>query len=300
MQVDVIVMAEKTIQSIMDWQLRPDHKDELRAVYVDGSGQPPIKAWDDLALRIYSRALEGKHAPSDIFLYLRDGLHRTIPDYGTLRDIVADARNHVVGGKLYVVWDKLNVNAFVDNFREDSSQIQRANAVLLAECFCALLQGGVTDIVEIERQEWAQVEGSFDKKKIMLRGYAVASERRQQELAEVVSEGGWGYVLRNEAWLLESLLKELTRESGFPCSGPNHLVVFDAVPSRSSGGPKGLLEKFRRINPDQRGIVAATLEGYSRELSLQCNNAIPLVRLVKFNGIFEVMYALLQLNRLNK
>jgi hypothetical protein len=257
----------------------------------------PKKAWNDLATRTHNRALSGKRTPLEIFLYLRDGLQNSIPDYGILEDIVAEAREHLVGGKLYVVWDRLTENAFVDNFSEELDQIQQANQILLAKCFCALLQGGVTDVIEIAPREWAKGEGSFEKKKTMLRGYAVASERRHQELVAVAGGDGWGYVLRNEAWLLENLLTELIRESGRPSSCANHIVIFDAAISYEFGGPKPLLDKFRRINTDHKGIVAATPEGYSRALSQHCDKANPPLRLVTFNGIFEIMYALLQLNK---
>ena len=297
MQVDVIVMAEKTIQSIMDWQLRPDGKGALRAVYVDGSDQSPEKAWQDLALIIHSRALEGQRTRVDIFLYLRDGLHNSIQDYGNLEDTVIHAQHYVAGGKVYVVWDRLTENAFAVNFSEYLNRIQMANQILLAQCFCALLRRGVTDVIEIAPGAWAQGEGSFDENKILLRRHAVTSERRQQELTAVITGDGWGYVLRNEAWLLEVLLKELIRESGRPSSCSNHVVVFDAIPSPISGGSEGLLDKFKRINPAHKGIVATTPEGYSMELRRHCDKATPPLRLVIFNGVFEIMYALLQLNK---
>lgn len=298
MQVDVIAMVETTSQSIMEWQLRPDGKGEIRALYTDGSDHPPEKAWEDLTLKTNRLALKKrKHVPLDIFLYLRDGLDNTIPDYGILREIVADARDRVVGGKLYVAWDRLTKDAFVDNFSEKLNRSQRANQILLAKCFCALLQEGITDVIEIMPQEWAQGEGSFDKRKTLLHGYAATSETRQQALTAGISRDGWGYVLRNEAWLLEDMLKELIRESGRPSSFPNHVVVFDDPPSYRFGGPKALLDKFRRINPDYKGIVAATPEGYSIALRQLCDKATPPLRLVIFNGIFEIMYALLQLNK---
>ncbi|MDT4896474.1 MAG: hypothetical protein QOH25_1551 [Acidobacteriota bacterium] len=291
MQVDVIVMTEKNVQSIMDWQLRCDRKGELRAVYADGSDQAVEKAWKDLALKIYRRALRGKNAPLEIFLYLRDGLHNSIYDYGILGEIVADARHYVVGGKLYVVWDKLPEQAFVQIFSEESNQI------LLAKCFCAFLHSGVTDSIEIARGEKPHRECTFDAEKKILRGCAVISEKRQQTLNAVMHKDGWGYVLRNEAWLLETLLNELMREAGLSSFSPNHVIIFDAVPNYRFGGPKALLDKFRGINPGGKGMVATTPEGYSRHLSQECNNVTPPLKIVTFNGIFEVMYALLQLNK---
>jgi hypothetical protein len=292
MQVDVVVMTEKTVQSIMDWQLRRDSKGEFRAVYSDGSNQSPEKAWNDLTLKINHLALRrGKYVPLEIFLYLRDGLHSSIYDYGILGEIVADARNHVVGGKLYVVWDRLSEQSFVQIFNEESNQI------LLAKCFCAFLHSGVTDSIEITREERPKGAYTFDKEKKILRGCAVTSEKRQQTLNAAVHKNGWGYVLRNEAWLLETLLKELTREAGLSAFSSNHIIIFDAVPNYRFGGPKTLLDKFRGINLNGEGIVVTTPGGYSRDLSQQCHNATPPLKLVTFNGIFEVMYALLQLNK---
>src|SRR5215213_277107 len=206
MQVDVIVMAEKNTQSIMDWQLRPDRNGKLRAVYPNGSVKTPERAWKDLALTINRRALRGNHTPLEVFLYLREGLHNSIYDYGILESIVAGALDHAWYGKLYVAWDRLPEKAFAQTFSEES------NRILLAKCFCAFLREGVADLIEVTRKEKLQEDFTFEEKKKILRGCAVNAEKRREALKAVVSEEGWGYVLRNEAWLLDRLLNEFATD----------------------------------------------------------------------------------------
>lgn len=279
---------EKKTQSIADWQLRPNRNGDLRAVYRNGESLTPERAWKDLALKINRRALRGSHAPVEIFLYLRDGLHDSIYNYGILEETVAAARDHAWGGRLYVVWESVPATMFEPTFGEGSDQI------LLARSFCAFLREGVTDLLEITRRDKPGEGVTFEDEKRILRGCAVASERRRDALRAAVSEDGWGYVLRSEAWLLEDLLKELLTEGCLPASGSNHVAIFDAVPRF---GPKELLDKFRRVNRTNAGIVAATPEGYSRDLDYQCTIGAPPLELVTFNGIFEIVYALLQLNK---
>lgn len=267
----------------MRWQLRPDGTGELRAIRPDGSDQTPDKLWKELSLKINQRALKGNHSPLEIFLYLCDGLHNSIYDEGTLEKIVASARDHAWGGRLYVVWD-----TFAETVGKDSNQ------VLLAKCFCTFLHGGVTDVIQIPRNEKPPMEMTPDEENRALRGLATSSEKRTQTLKAVVGEEGWGYILRDEAWSPESLLGELARAGCLPTSNANHVVIFDATPEY---GPKQLLDKFKRINSAKKGIVAATPQSYTRDLKYQCETETPPLEIVAFNGILEVIYALLQLNK---
>jgi hypothetical protein len=295
MEVDVIVMVEGGIQSIMDWQLRHDSKGELRALYADGRSQPEESAWEDLAVEINRRAFEGDHTPVELFIYLRDGLDNSIYDYRTLQRLAAGARDHAWGGKLYIVWDKLPAKTFKLAFGE------AANQILLAKCFCAFLHEGVTNLIELTqkrpRRNDSFGEKPFDEKKKALRGAVVILERRLQTLRSAVTDDGWGYVLRNDAWLLETLLSELGKEGCLPSGRPNHIVLFDASPRL---GPKELLDKFDRVNHNRRGLVGVVPEADSEALEYQCQTAQPPLEILHFNGIFEAVYGLLQLNKARK
>ncbi|OLE51235.1 MAG: hypothetical protein AUG51_23670 [Acidobacteria bacterium 13_1_20CM_3_53_8] len=291
MRVDVIVMAEKNTQLVMSWTLRPNRKGELRAVCHNGSSQSPEKSWKDLALKINRRALRGNHAPVEIFLYLRDGLRSSIYDYGILEDIVLSALEHAWAGKLYVVWDRLPATALEAGFGEEQEQI------LLAKCFCAFLCGRVTDLIELNHREKPRGRLTCEEERQLLRGCAAKSQRRWEILQGVASEGGWGYIARKNARILGSFLSELVSEGCLLSSGTNHVIILDAAPEF---GPKELLDEFRRVNRVNNGIVAATPEGYSKDLCYQCRGESPLLEVLTFNGVFEVVYALLQLNTVRK
>ena len=288
MQVDVIVMAEKSTQSIMDWQLRPDRKGELRAIFRDGVTQSSERAWKDLALTINRRAFAAKHIPVEIFLYLREGLKNSISEHGLLEDIVAQAMDHGWGAKLYVVWERFSKRMFKTTFSEKPNQIH------LAKCFCAFLRAGVTDLIELTRNEKSQREFSFEEEKKELRDYAVNSEKRLKSLKAIVTKGGWSYVSRKDALPLNDFLNEFIEEGCLPASGSKHLIIFDSPPEY---GPKELLDKFKSINPDKQGIVVTTPEGESKPLQYHCETEEPPLKLLSFNGIFEATYALLQLNK---
>ena len=288
MQVDVTVMAEKSTQSIMDWQLRPDRKGDLRAIFRDGSTQSFERVWKDLALTINRRAFAAKHIPLEIFIHLRDGLNNSISEYGPLEDIVARAREHGWGAKIYIVWERLSKKVFKTTFSGKSNQIY------LAKCFCAFLREGVTDLIELGPKVKSQGELSFEEGKKALRDYAANSEKRMKSLKAIVAKGGWSYVSRKDALALNDLLNEFIEEGCLPASGSKHFIIFDSPPEY---GPKELLDKFKSINPAKQGVVITTPEGESKPLQYHCETEDPPLRLFSFNGLFEAIYALLQLNR---
>jgi hypothetical protein len=280
-------MTEKNTQPVMCWAFRPDRRGELRAVYSNGSSQSPEKAWTDLALKINRRALGGEHTPVEIFLYLRDGLRGSVYDYGTMEKIVEGALDHAWAGRLYVVWDRSPATSLESGFGEEQGQI------LLAKCFDAFLRCRVTDLIEVNPKGRPPGGLSAEEERQVLRGYAASSQRRWEALRAATGESPWGYVLRKDARILESFLGELVREGCLPPSGSSHLVIFDAAPEF---GPKELLDEFRRVNGLNSGLVAATPKGYSKDLCYQCGRESPPLRVLTFNGVFEVAYALAQLN----
>lgn len=287
MRVDVIAMTEKNTQPVIGWAFRPDRKGELRAVYPNRSSQSPEKSWTDLALKINQRAVRGEHTPVEVFLYLRDGLPASVYEYGTLGKIVAGALDHAWAGRLYVVWDSLPVNSLERAFGTESARI------LLAKCFSAFLQGRVTDLIEINRWGRPPRQPNAEEERQILRGYAASSQKRWEALRAFAGDAPWGYVLRKDARTLEAFLSELVREGCFPPSGSSHLIIFDAAPEF---GPKELLDEFKRVNSTGRGLVAATPEGYSKDLYYQCERESQPLQVLMFNGVFEAAYALSQLN----
>ncbi|MGA9994547.1 MAG: hypothetical protein WBP93_03985 [Pyrinomonadaceae bacterium] len=291
MRVDVIVIVEETLESIMNWQLKPDDKGRLCALRTtrdNQSIQTPARAWGELTRQINRRALGGNHNPVEIFLYLRDGLRDSIEEYDVLKGIVADGRNHALGGKLYVVWDD---RALELSFYE----LDALN--MLVKCFRGLLRERVTDVIEITRGETPLGELSFNEQKKIIRGRADTSQKRQETLKGFVSKDGWSYGLRNESRMLESLLSEFVKDGYLPSTSPNNLIIFDASPEF---GVEELLGEFGKGPQNLKRVVATTLESYSAILKYQRQSEAPPIEVTLFKGTLEMVYALLLLNDAGK
>ncbi|HVG21088.1 MAG TPA: hypothetical protein VNI02_18725, partial [Blastocatellia bacterium] len=285
-------MVEETLESIMNWQLKPDDEGRLCALRTTRDKQSiqisAGRAWNELTRKINRRASGGRQAMVEIFLYLRDGLRGSIEEYDVLKGIVAAARNHALGGKLYVVWDDRALEiSFYD--------LDALN--MLVKCFRGLLRERVTDVIEITRGEKTLGELGFDEQKKIIRGRADSSQNRQKTLKGFFSEDGWSYGLRNESRMLESLLSEFVKDGYIPPASPNNVIIFDASPQF---GVEELLGEFGEVPQGLKSVVATTLESYSAILKYQRQAKTPHVEVVLFKGTLEMVYTLLLLNDAEK
>ncbi|HXQ33363.1 MAG TPA: hypothetical protein VN843_05020, partial [Anaerolineales bacterium] len=53
---------------------------------------------------------------------------------------------------------------------------------------------------------------------------------------------------------------------------------------------------MRRVRPSGERVIAATVESYAELVKYYCGAEPPAAKILGFNGIFEIIYALLQLN----
>lgn len=286
LRVDVIVMFKEDAYSINDWVLQTDDSGNFGGVPDNDLSQIPETKWGDMALEINNRARSGKHEPVEIFLYLRDGLLTSIHYFGTLKKIAAAAQHHVWAGHVYVVWDKTHETTVENSFQE----LDKVN--LLIEFCCALLQERVADLIEISLIGRSPTGLSSEDLRRFLRGRALTSRNRRADLKALVQEDGWSHMLRNEsrdlAWLLN-----VFEGRCLPSSAPSHMLIYEA----SAGQPlEALIEKSKAIHK-----VVATLGGsYSDEVKKVCDRQNPPLDILTFQSIFEVFYALLQLNDAGK
>jgi hypothetical protein len=285
-RVDVIVMLEKNADSIMEWVIKTDDSGNLCDTVEHGIGSPPEKKWRELALEINRRARSGNHERVVIFLYLRNGLLDSISHVGILKRIAATAQHHVWAGNVYIAWDKTRHTTTLDKFNDLD------NANLLVDFCCALLEEGVTDLIELPRNDGLRDIPS-EKLRTVLHGRASTSRDRRAELKTLVDEEGWSHVLRNEARELEWLLNRFIKRHCLPSSSPNDMIIFEASAGQSA---KGTIEKSTGI----RRVVAATVESCTDDLKKACDDEKPPLNILQFRNLFEVLYALLQLNDAGK
>lgn len=278
MRVDIIVMIEGTDHSIMDWTLN-----------IDDIIQQPLTRWKELALKINRRAKRGKHRRIDIFLYLRDGLLKSIRNHEILKDLVATARNHVWAGNVYVVWDKTR-----DTTVEGFAPLDKRN--LLVNFYHALLEERVTNLIEIRPIRRASAEFASQKLRGVLRERAATLAKRRTDLKALVQEGGWSPVLRNESRELARLLKVFIKEGHLSSSAPNEVLIFEASAGQSvkaliarSKGPRRVIAAT--VETESR-VDAATIETESDDLR---RDRAAVQRVLVFHNVFQIIYALLQL-----
>lgn len=274
-----------TIREVMGWRLQPNHQSQMRAVYPDGVDRPQGNAWDDLSLEIVRRALpssEDSGRAVDVFLYLHDDLATSIYNYADLRQLVADARRHAWGNKIYVAWNRSPHTEF-SNIYTDTTP------ALLETWLGSLIDEEVAGLLEVRRAR-ETLNDALETVKL-LRSYTTEYTKRKSMLDSLTVEKGWGLSHRKKAKPLEDLLDRLVKSHRLPGSSHNHIIFLDrklTLPLR-----KELIDD----RPPGNYVVAVTHEAYSKDLEGACAAQLPPLQMIQFSGHFEAIYSLLQMNR---
>jgi hypothetical protein len=281
-RIDVLVMLAETSHHIKAWVVKADNSGELYGMPNDDDRPMPETNWSELALEINSRARSGNHERLDVFLYLRNGLLSCINYHGILKKIVAAVQHHVWASNVYVVWDRpRGAEPIVEQLcTPDKSNV-------LVHFYRILLQERVTGLIEIPFVKPPR-KLTTEAMRTFLHRQAKLSLRRRADLKQLVSEDGWSFRLRNEARSLSHLLRPF-KERHLPSSASNDLLIFES-------GTKEAVEALIGNSTARRKVIAATDESYSDDLKEAADSAKPPVKLLEFQNIFEVIYALLQLN----
>ncbi|HYL99130.1 MAG TPA: hypothetical protein VEZ90_09265, partial [Blastocatellia bacterium] len=246
----------------------------------DGSRLSPEGAWKELAIKISRLARGSSHMPVDVFLLLREPVFELLYDYGHLEKILDDARNHSWGGNTYLAWDQISDMAF--------DKLYGGNPQIIEEWFLMLAHSGLTDLIEIPGRSRSNGEGDESK---TLSACALQSEYRRRILRSLVSPGGWGPILREDAYLLGEFTKKLIERDLLPPDTTNQAVFYHRKPGRRQGMPP-LLDKANHLNRWANRFVAA-VPGIDPKVLKELWKMEPVV----FNGIFEWLYALVRLKQ---
>jgi len=257
----------------------------MRAVYLDGVDRAQGEAWNDLSLEIVRRALptsEDSGRAVEVFLYLHDNLAASIYNYADLRRLVADAKRHAWGNKIYVAWNRNPYTEFTNIYSD-------TKPTLLEIWLKSLIDEDVAGVLEMKRGRNTLNDAPETVK--LLRSYSTEYTKRKLLLDSLTTEPGWGLRYRKRAKPLEDLLGRFIKSQRLPSVSHNHIIFLDrklTLPLR-----KELLDD----RPPGNYVVATTQEAYSKDLEGACEAQSPPLQIIQFSGHFEAIYSLLQMNR---
>ncbi len=294
MQIDVIVLRQGTNHSIAAWRSWTEANGKFYARNQQGTPVPTEEMWQDLAFTINRLACDDTPTPVDVFLYLRDPLVESLYNYALLKEIVSEARNHAWAGNLYLAWDQEG-NTFPKAYpgRAYAGKTHDGNAIRLEKWFRTLSEEGVTDLIEITKETKSKYSDALN----LLRECGDATQERRRDLRGLVTKGGWGVVLRNEASFLKDFIKLLVKKGELLPSDPeNNVVFFDQKPHF---GLIELLDKSRKLSGNGNRFITTLSRVNSEELKYLCDRE-GLNEPFDFNGTFEWLYALIRLNQASR
>jgi hypothetical protein len=284
-RVEVVALMAGTIREVAGWHLQPNHWSNMRAVYLDGVGRSRGEAWGDLSLEIVRRALlssEDNGRAVEVFLYLQDDLATSIYNYADLRQVVADAKRHAWGNKIYVAWNRSPQTEF-SNIYTDTTP------ALLETWLGSLLDEDVAGLLEVRRARDTSNDASETVK--LLRKYTTEYTRRRLLLDSLTVGQGWGLNHRKKAKPLQDLLDRFVMSKRLPGACHNHIIFLDRKLTIA------LEEELFNNRPPGNYVVATTHEAHSKDLEGACEVQSPPLEIIQFSGHFEAVYSLLQMNR---
>ena len=282
----VIVLPQEETKPINMWQVAVDHRRQLYTVDERGRRISSKDAWENLAIDINETAHGKKHTALDVILYVSDSLPLWLNNLSLLDAATQEARDHSWGGNVYIAWDRVSFNI-----------LWNENGVVFERWFKNLIDAGVTDLIEVTKEKTSPEGGNiFESMHKALCDRALKAKRRREVLREFVIEGGWGAIVRTGIGPLERFITMLVNEKLLPSGVKNHAVFFDAEPYL---GFIELMDKLNDINQRGSRFAAALPFGKSKydRLEYYCNREKPILKIIDFNGAFEYLYALIQLNR---
>jgi hypothetical protein len=286
-EIEVIILRRRTPKQIAAWRfiIDPiDPEEQWVALYGDEVISPE-EAWRRLAFDIHERACDAsRESPYsqfqvDVFLLVRGRLLEHLYDRDELEKIVSGARYHTWGGNIYLAW--------IGPKDTDFKTLYSDSEVELEDWFNALVNLGITDLIEIEEK---YNEGP-EINKILYRS-ARRSEKRLESLRGFVSEDAWRVILRREAFsTIEAFIKKLVGES---TEGRNQAIYFERPPS--------LLDLAQMLNelhgPEGGGHLFIAVHSRKVESGLEALLKIqfPGEQLFYFNSTLEWLYSFIRLN----
>jgi hypothetical protein len=284
-RVEVLALIAGTIREVARWRLQPNHQNNIRAVYADKMDRTQGEAWDELKLEIVRRALpssEDNGRAVEVFLYLHDDLVTSIYNYADLKRLVADARRHAWGNKIYVAWNRSPHTEF-SNIYTDTTP------ALLEVWLRSLVDEDVAGLLEVKRAQAASNDDSETIK--LLRGYTTEYTKRKSLFNSLAVDEGWGLSHRKRAKPLADLLGRFVKSQLLPGDSRNRIIFLDRKITLA------LKKELLDDRPPGNYVVATTQEAYSGDLEGACAEESPPLQLVQFSGHFEAIYSLLQLNK---
>jgi hypothetical protein len=284
-RVQVLALMAGTIREVIGWHFQSDRQSNMRAVYLDGVDRPQGEAWDDLSLEIVRRALPSSGDSGravEVFLYLHDDLAASIYNYADLKQLVADAKRHAWGNKIYVAWNRSPHTEFANIYTD-------TKPALLEIWLGSLIDEDVAGVLEVKRGRDTLSDALETVK--LLRRHTSEYTKRKSLLDSLTAGQGWGLSHRKSAKPLGDLLGGFVKSQRLPGASHNHIIFLDrklTLPLR-----KELLDD----RPPGNYVVATTQEAYSKDLEVACAAQSPPLQMIQFSGHFEAIYSLLQMNR---
>lgn len=269
MQLEVVVLRDKTTQPLENWRCKTDAEGKLRIYDLLDDPLTPKDAencWQELALKICALTPPQK---VDVFLRLELGLAEQIHEVAPLEDVINLAQKYSWGGNIYVEW----------NQQQNSKFCPSDHAIFLRTWLTMLADRGITALIEMPRKE-AKDPNKF----VSLRRCAGQAEDRRNHLRDAVNGGDWAAVVESE---LEGLLIDLAKTGLIPPDGPNE-IVFYAPRSKQL---KKLREKSAQAGRTGSRLLTAAA-GVDAENLEEWWDLKPLY----FNGTLEWLYSFIRLN----
>jgi hypothetical protein len=269
MQLEVVVLRDKTTHPLENWMCRTDA--DGRIWVYDLLGELSTKkaaeaCWRDLALKI-----SGLSSPQkvDVFLRLEIELAEQIHDVGPLEEVITLAQKYSWGGNIYVEWNQ-----------EKNSKFRPSDhSIFLRNWLTMLADRGISALIEMPKKE-AKDSNKF----VSLRRCAGQAEDRRNHLQAAVNGGNWAAVVDSD---LEGLLIELAKTGLIPLDGPNE-IIFYAPRSKQL---RKLHKKSGEAKRKGSQLLTAAV-GVDTESLQEWWDSKPLF----FNGTLEWLYSFIRLN----
>lgn len=247
------------------------------------------EAWEQMALDIHEMACEAAqefpyaHFEVDIFLLVRGRLleHLYLDDREELKKIVNGARYRNWGGNIYLAW--------VGSKETEFKLLYPGAGIDLEEWLRALLDLGLTDIIEIPEKDDCQEPGIYRT----LHQSALKSEQRLEALRELVGDNPWRLFLLDTAFLIKPFLRKFFGEEQERAERKGAAVFFDREPPFGWGQ---LLDELPAAGHGGRLFVAVRSRKKEYNLESLVKSKFPGHEPFYFNSTIEWVYSFLRLN----